>query len=192
MSILSEILNKQSSANRVSLDVESRPDVLDKRHFVNETITETNCVTIFFCSKVNRAGYSEIEESLILRKKQYLPARYMLNEIVYTYFMFSVVRQHLVRPSYFFCVVYLDFATKLIPSREYHVYIPSLLFQQPHYQGLIEFVEKSSSNGVDDEADEAATISVIPYGITGLMDKKTMLQCGEKVRLCKGNWSYTL
>ena len=39
-----------------------------------------------FCSEVNSAGYSEIEEPIRLRKKHYPPAKYMLSvHIGYTY-----------------------------------------------------------------------------------------------------------
>lgn len=55
--------------------------------------------------------------------------------------------------------------------------------QQLHYQGLIEYaVEKQSDyDGQESDDDENQSVCVIPYGITGLVDKKTLLQCGEKV-----------
>ncbi|CAB3989658.1 cold shock domain-containing E1-like [Paramuricea clavata] len=55
--------------------------------------------------------------------------------------------------------------------------------QQLHYQGLIEyFVETPDDyDGKETEDDNDESVYVIPYGITGLVDKKTVLQCGEKV-----------
>ncbi|XP_028402725.1 cold shock domain-containing protein E1-like [Dendronephthya gigantea] len=51
--------------------------------------------------------------------------------------------------------------------------------QQVDYQGLIEYmIETSDSESKDVEDD---VVYVIPYGITGLVDKNTVLQCGEKV-----------
>lgn len=57
-------------------------------------------------------------------------------------------------------------------------------FQQQHYQGLIEYVVETSgeeNDNEDHENDNEDSLHVIPYGITGLVDKKTVLQCGEKV-----------
>ena len=55
--------------------------------------------------------------------------------------------------------------------------------QQLDYQGLIEYVVETSEacDGKDTEEDGDDPVYVIPYGITGLVDKKTVLQCGEKV-----------
>jgi hypothetical protein len=48
---------------------------------------------------------------------------------------------------------------------------------------LIEYVVQTSGECGEDESEEEEneTAFVIPYGITGLVDKKTVLQCGEKV-----------
>ena len=67
-------------------------------------------------------------------------------------------------------------------------YVLYFFIQQQHYQGLIEFAENAddnenadvNENGEELKEEDAAT-SFIPYGITGLVDKKTVLQCGEKV-----------
>lgn len=43
-------------------------------------------------------------------------------------------------------------------------------------------MEKPSDyDGQESDDDENESVCVIPYGITGLVDKKTLLQCGEKV-----------
>ena len=57
------------------------------------------------------------------------------------------------------------------------------LLQQLHYQGLIEYVVETPDDydGKETEDDDDESVYVIPYGITGLVDKKTVLQCGEKV-----------
>jgi hypothetical protein len=57
------------------------------------------------------------------------------------------------------------------------------LSQQLHYQGLIEYVVETPDDydGKETEDDDDESVYVIPYGITGLVDKKTVLQCGEKV-----------
>lgn len=55
--------------------------------------------------------------------------------------------------------------------------------KQLHYQGLIEYVVEKLSDydGQESGDDGNELVCVIPYGITGLVDKKTVLQCGEKV-----------
>ena len=65
----------------------------------------------------------------------------------------------------------------------FEVFLLFCLMQQLHYQGLIEYVVETSEtcNGKDSEEDGDGSVYVIPYGITGLVDKKTVLQCGEKV-----------
>ena len=44
----------------------------------SSSITETILDAILFCSEVNSAGHSVIEEPIRLRKKHYSPARYIL------------------------------------------------------------------------------------------------------------------
>jgi hypothetical protein len=46
---------------------------------------------------------------------------------------------------------------------------------------LIEYVVLTSGECGEDESEEEENEILIPYGITGLVDKKTVLQCGEKV-----------
>jgi hypothetical protein len=48
---------------------------------------------------------------------------------------------------------------------------------------LIEYIIETSDDCDGEEIDEDKNecVYVIPYGITGLVDKKTLLQCGERV-----------
>lgn len=59
------------------------------------------------------------------------------------------------------------------------------ILQQVEYAGLIERVtsedqDSDKENGVDLELDKEVSLSV-EYGITSLVDKKTVLQPGDKV-----------
>ena len=60
-----------------------------------------------------------------------------------------------------------------------------LLLQQIEYAGLIERItsegpDSEEENGVETEKDDELSFSV-QYGITSLVDKKTVLQPGDKV-----------
>ena len=60
-----------------------------------------------------------------------------------------------------------------------------LLLQQIEYAGLIERItsegqDSEEENGVETEKDDELSFSV-QYGITSLVDKKTVLQLGDKV-----------
>ena len=60
-----------------------------------------------------------------------------------------------------------------------------LLLQQIEYAGLIERItsegaDSEEENGVETEKDDDLSFSV-QYGITSLVDKKTVLQPGDKV-----------
>ena len=62
-----------------------------------------------------------------------------------------------------------------------------LLLQQIEYAGLIERItsegqDSEEENGVETEKDDELSFSV-QYGITSLVDKKTVLQPGDKVRI---------
>lgn len=52
--------------------------------------------------------------------------------------------------------------------------------QQLEYSGLIECLPEEASNGVEDGTPPQTF--TVEYGITSLVDKKTVLQCGDKVR----------
>ena len=65
------------------------------------------------------------------------------------------------------------------------VHTCNLLLQQIEYAGLIERItsegqDSEEENGVETEKDDELSFSV-QYGITSLVDKKTVLQPGDKV-----------
>ena len=49
----------------------------------SSSIAQTKRDVILICPEVNSAGYSEIEESIRLRRKRYSSARYMLNKSIH-------------------------------------------------------------------------------------------------------------
>ena len=77
------------------------------------------------------------------------------------------------------------FIIELVVCKSSLVHTCNLLLQQIEYAGLIERItsegpDSEEENGAETEKDDELSFSV-QYGITSLVDKKTVLQPGDKV-----------